>query len=117
MKAKTAIAALLIAFTAGTALAQDHKNWIGRWVSDWNGTINTSMTIRSVNNAGEATLTYRWEAAPAFNTPAGSIDQTGRIRGDTLTFGNQTRFTMKMQSNGTLSASRSAGGRGIFRKQ
>jgi hypothetical protein len=111
---KSALAALLILGSAGVALVDD--SWVGTWKINWNGAIDTTLVVQSVNGA-TVKAKYSW-AKTGFG-PAGSRSVTAKVSGKKLSWsGNGISFVFTQKGN-TLSAVRTTStgsAHGTFRK-
>ena len=111
---KSILAAVLLIGSAGFALAGDL--WIGTWKSDWNGAIDTTLVVQSVDH-DSAQVKYSW-AKTSFGPP-GSSKITAKVSGKKLSWsGHGIRFVFT-HKGATLSGVRTTAqrtDRGTFRK-
>nr|WP_295463829.1 hypothetical protein [Mesorhizobium sp.] len=104
----------LLLGSAGFALA--NNSWIGTWKSDWNGAIDTTLVVSSVDH-DSAQVKYSW-ARTSFGS-AGSVNMTAKVSGKKLSWsGHGVRFVFT-HKGATLSGVRTTSLRtdwGTFRK-
>ncbi len=97
----------------------EYAAFLGTWYSDWNGAVEAYAVIENVDASGNAVVTYKWGDAPQYRVTAGEARGPAIIQGDTIRWGTQVKFALKMRPDGKLDAERVAGrarNAGVFEK-
>lgn len=103
MKYKALAAALILTGCQTANPDVDDSAFVGTCESDWGGAIDTTLIVENVNQ-GEASIVYAWDNDTGLTGEQAAVAE---VEGGVLSWsGEGTQFDLRMNDDGTISATR-----------